>query len=73
MTQDDKEGRLDFRMSVGTTRRLAELQGSVRKVGHSKPSPRTLVSALIMAEARRGEDLEQELLMPFRTANPDAE
>lgn len=69
----DKEGRLDFKMSPTTTKRLAELQDSVRKVGHSRPSARTLVSALILAESRRGEQLEDELLVPFRKANQDAD
>jgi hypothetical protein len=73
MAQDDKEGRLDFRMSPSTTRRLAELQDSVRKIGHSRPSPRTLVSALILAESRRGKQLEDELLVPFRKVNQDAD
>jgi hypothetical protein len=73
MTQHEKEGRLDFRMSAATTKRLAELQDSVRKFGHSRPSPRTLVSALIHAEQRRGKQLEEELLVPFRRANADAD
>jgi hypothetical protein len=73
MTQGEKEGRLDFRMSRATTKRLAELQDSVRDVGHSRPSPRTLVSALILAEERRGEQLERDLLVAFRKANKDAD
>lgn len=73
MAQADREGRLDFRMSPSTTKQLTELQESVRKIGHSKPSPRTLVSALIHAEIRRGKQLEDELLVPFRKANQDAD
>jgi hypothetical protein len=46
---------------------------SIRKVGHSQPTPKTLISALIDAETRRCKDLEEELLVPFRRANPDAE
>jgi hypothetical protein len=65
--------RLDFTMSQSTAHRLAELQDSVHKLGHSRPTPRTLVSALIEAETRRGEKLEQELLMPFRRADPSAD
>jgi hypothetical protein len=60
-------------MSDATAKRLTELQESVRKLGHSRPSPRTLVSALILNEKRRGEDLERNLLMPFRKANSDAD
>jgi hypothetical protein len=54
--------------------RLRELQESIRfEAGHSAPSQRTLVSALILAETRRGEDLERELLVPFRLSHPDAD
>ena len=73
MAEDEKTGRLDFKMSASTTKRLADLQDSVRRVGHSRPSPRTLVSALILAEIRRGKQLEDELLVPFRKANKDAD
>lgn len=52
---------------------LGDLQASVRTAGHAWPSQRTLVSALILDEARRGEDLERELLVPFRISHPDAE
>lgn len=65
--------RLDFVMSDATAKRLAQLQDSVRKPGHSKPTPRTLVSALILSEQRRGEQLERELLMPFRVSDPEAD
>jgi hypothetical protein len=60
-------------MSAKTARRLADLQGSVRAIGHSEPKPRTLISALIMAETRRGAELETDLLMPFRVGQADAE
>lgn len=61
-------------MSEAVAARLAELRASVKdQAGHSVPVPRTLVSALIMAETRRGEDLERELLVPFRLSHPDAE
>jgi hypothetical protein len=60
-------------MSDETTERLVELQKSVRAIGHAAPSSRTLVSALIQAETRRGKDLEDDLLVPFRNANPDAD
>jgi hypothetical protein len=65
--------RIDFEMSPATRKRLEELQNSVRAVGHSRPSTRTLVSALIMNEPRRGEDLETELLVPFRNDHQDAD
>lgn len=68
-----KSTRLDFHMSAATAKRLAELQDSVRDAGHARPSPRTLVSALILNESRRGDDLEEGLLVPFRRANSDAE
>lgn len=68
-----KTNRVDFEMSPQTAERLAELQDSVRAIGHSRPTPRTLISALIMAEARRGAELEAELLMPFRVVQDDAE
>ena len=65
--------RLDFEMSAAVATRLADIQDSVRAVGHARPTPRTLISALILAESRRGADLEAELLMPFRKVEPDAD
>lgn len=66
--------RLGFPMFADVAQRLRELQDSVRdEAGHAAPSQRTLVSALIMAEQRRGEDLERELLVPFRLSHPEAE
>jgi hypothetical protein len=53
---------------------LRKLQQSVRfDAGHSEPSQRTLVSALILHEQRTGEELERDLLVPFRLAHPDAD
>jgi len=46
---------------------------SVRGVGHARTSPRTLISALIWNEKRRGEALEDGLLVPYRNAHPDAD
>ena len=61
-------------MFADVAQRLRDLQDSVRyEAGHAAPSQRTLISALIMAETRRGEDLERELLVPFRLSHPDAE
>jgi hypothetical protein len=68
-----KSNRIDITMSAKTARRFAALQKSVRDAGHSEPTPRTLVSALIMAEKRRGEDLERNLLVPFRKNQRDAD
>jgi len=65
--------RLGFEMPTDVADRLRELQSSVRRVGHAWPSQRTLVSALILDEQRRGEELERELLMPFRVDHADAE
>lgn len=70
---DDEKGRIDVTMSAATTKAYNELRQSVRDVGHSLPSPKTLVSALIDAEKRRGKELEDELLVPFRKANVDAD
>jgi len=64
---------LGFPMFADVAKRLRDLQESVRyEAGHPEPNQQTLVSALIMAETRRGEDLERELLVPFRLAHPDA-
>jgi hypothetical protein len=60
-------------MSEATAARFYELQDSVREVGHARPTPKTLVSALIMNEGRRGDALERDLLVPFRKDQPDAE
>jgi len=60
-------------MFADVAERLDELQRSVRDAGHARPSQRTLVSALIMAESRRGRQLELRLLAPFRIGHPDAD
>jgi hypothetical protein len=61
-------------MFADVAARLRELQDSVRyEAGHAVPSQRTLVSALILAETHRGEELERDLLVPFRLAHPEAE
>jgi hypothetical protein len=73
MPAQRKTNRVDFEMSAKTAARFAELQASVRAIGHSAPTPRTLISALIMAESRRGGTLESELLMPFRVEQEDAD
>ena len=69
----EESRRLDFRMSPSTAKRLNELLDSVREHGHARPQPRTLISALIDAETRRGKELEDELLLPFRRAHKDAD
>ena len=73
MPPERKTNRVDLDLSAQTAARLTEIQDSVRVVGHSRPTPRTLISALIMAEERRGAQLEAELLMPFRRDQADAE
>jgi hypothetical protein len=70
---DEEKGRLDIRMSPETAKKYAELRDSIRDIGHSRPTPKTLISALIHAETRRGKQLEEELLVPFRIENPDAD
>jgi hypothetical protein len=70
---DKPLARLDFPMSEDVAQHLVELQSSVRATGHARPTPKTLVSALILAEKRRGEDLEAELLVPFRLTHPEAD
>jgi hypothetical protein len=66
--------RLGFEMFADVAAHLRDLQGSVRlDAGHVAPSQRTLVSALILNETRRGEELERDLLVPFRLAHPEAE
>lgn len=65
---------LSFEMFADVAKRLRELQDSVRfESGHRAPNQRTLVSALILAETRRGDQLEHELLVPFRLNHPEAE
>jgi hypothetical protein len=64
---------LGFEMFADVAERLEELQRSVRAAGHTWPSQRTLVSALVMNERLRGRQLELKLLAPFRVEHPDAE
>ena len=73
MARPRTTNRIDFEMSDATRERLIELQDSVRKDGHARPATRTLISALIMAEERRGNELEEGLLVPFRKEHQDAE
>jgi hypothetical protein len=70
---DDEKGRIDVTMSPSTTKQYNEMRQSIRDVGHSMPTPKTLISALVDAEKRRGKQLEDELLVPFRQANSDAD
>ena len=71
MPKERATNRLDLVLSDAIAARFADLQDSVKKAGHSKPTPRTLVAALINNESRRGADLERELLVPFRLEHPD--
>lgn len=66
--------KLGFEMLADVAAHLRDLQDSVRyEAGHAAPSQRTLVSALILNETRRGEELERDLLVPFRLAHPEAD
>lgn len=67
---DKPLSKLDFPLSPRVSKRLFELQESMRKIGHGTQSPRTLVSALIMAEKQRGDDL-YEAIKAFRVKYPD--
>jgi hypothetical protein len=53
-------------MSKATAERLRELQASVKDADYEEPSQRVLVSCLILWIEKRGEDLEQNVLRPFR-------
>jgi len=64
---------LGFEMFADVAARLEDLQRSVRAAGHPWPSQRTVVSALILAEKRRGRQLELKLLAPFRIDHPEAD
>jgi len=65
--------KLGFEMYADVAERLRELQDSVQEAGHGYPSQQALVSALILAEDRRGEELELDLLVPFRRDHPQSE
>jgi hypothetical protein len=54
---DKPLSRLDFPLDPKVGKRLFELRESMGKEGHGRQTPRTIVSALIMAETRRGNDL----------------
>lgn len=51
--------------------RLADLQQAVRGVGHGAPSQGLLLSALIYVAPLDGEQLESEVLAPYRRDHPD--
>jgi hypothetical protein len=65
MPRERATNRLDIVLSDAVEALFADLQESVKKAGHSKPTPRTLVSALIFNENRR------VVLVPFRLQHPD--
>jgi hypothetical protein len=74
MAAEDEKGRLEIKaLSAATAKQYSEMRQSIRDAGHSAPTPKTLISALIDAEKRRGKQLEDELLVPFRKANADAD
>jgi hypothetical protein len=69
LPSDKPLSRLDVPLAPRVAKRLFELQESMRKKGHGRPSPRAVVSALIMDEARRGDEL-YEVLRSFRVKHP---
>lgn len=74
MADQDDRSRLEIKaLSPKTAKQYAEMRQSIRDIGHSAPTQKTLISALIDAEKRRGKKLEDELLVPFRLANEDAD
>jgi hypothetical protein len=65
--------RIDVVVSEETRELFDALLDSVRAANYTRPSPPTLISALIYNETRRGKALEEKLLMPFRKAHPEAD
>jgi len=51
-------------------RKLAQLQQAVRDSGHGAPSKGVLLAALIHSAPLDGEQLEAEILVPFRSDHP---
>jgi hypothetical protein len=58
---------------IGAKDRLKELQASIRQAGRGLPSQGLIVAALIDHEGRRGAELDDELLVPYRKAHPDVD
>lgn len=51
--------------------RLAALQQAVRDKGHAPPSKALLLSALLFAAPDGGDELEADVLVPYRLAHPE--
>ena len=63
---------LGFKVAPGIGDQLTAIQDAVRARGHHRPSQRVMVSALIhFFASHTGEQLEAEVLGPFRLAYPD--
>ncbi len=60
-----------YQVAPETMRRLAALQQAVRDRGHGSPSKGLLLSALIYSVSPDGEQIETELLAPYRRDHPD--
>jgi hypothetical protein len=52
-------------------KRLADLQQAVRDANHGSPSQGLLLSALIYVAPLDGEQLEREILGPYRRDHPE--
>jgi hypothetical protein len=59
-----------YQVPPATMVRLAALQQAIRDAGHGAPSKGLLIAALIYAASRAGEELESEILVPFRRDHP---
>ena len=59
---ESAEPKLGFRLSQKAGERLTELQDSVEAADRPRPSQRFVVSALILAMEKRGEDLWRDVL-----------
>jgi hypothetical protein len=67
--QPQIEPQLSFKMIPEIAEELATTRDSVRAAGHARPSQRTLVQALIHAAvSKTGEEIETDVLMPYRQA-----
>jgi hypothetical protein len=51
--------------------RLEALQRAIREANHSPPSKGLLLSALVYVAPSDGEELEREVLAPYRRDHPD--
>ena len=62
---------LNFELTPEVADRLRALQDAVRKAGHSRPSQKVMVEALIWAaDTSDGRKLELKVLAPYRDDHP---